>query len=280
MNPRELPWTLRCAACLCLLGGLAGTALAEPLITRVGNRVAVRAEAAPIGVLLRELDALRPLEHLRLDPGLRSRRVSVHLEGIAVEDALIETLQASGLDYMIWGNELWVGDLSKAVPYRDVAEAASALASTEAPGPRGETEPPASPQGEMAQRSDALPASDGDVPLDESGFPILSAPDSPSALTLRRPPETNSEMWQAFSELPLGEQQRALAEHLGRPAPLGTSGPDPDAIGPAQASEPYVTPEFTMVGESVTYSDPNFVPYKNRPEVRARRLSTDVGTIP
>jgi len=30
----------------------------------------------------------------------------------------------------------------------------------------------------------------------------------------------------------------------------------------------------------VTYNDPNFVPYKNRPEVVARRLATDVSQIP
>ena len=37
---------------------------------------------------------------------------------------------------------------------------------------------------------------------------------------------------------------------------------------------------YSMVGESVTYNDPNFVPYKNRPEVVARRLATDVSQIP
>jgi len=35
-----------------------------------------------------------------------------------------------------------------------------------------------------------------------------------------------------------------------------------------------------MIGESVIYNDPSFVPYKNRPEVVARRLATDVSTIP
>jgi hypothetical protein len=35
-----------------------------------------------------------------------------------------------------------------------------------------------------------------------------------------------------------------------------------------------------MVGENVTFADPNFVTYKNRPEVRARRMKIDVATIP
>ena len=44
--------------------------------------------------------------------------------------------------------------------------------------------------------------------------------------------------------------------------------------------DPEVPGGYTMVGESVTYHDPNFVPYKNRPEVVARRLATDVSQIP
>jgi hypothetical protein len=37
---------------------------------------------------------------------------------------------------------------------------------------------------------------------------------------------------------------------------------------------------YTLTGENVTYHDPTFVPYKNRPEVRARRLKIDVNAIP
>ena len=44
--------------------------------------------------------------------------------------------------------------------------------------------------------------------------------------------------------------------------------------------DPEVPGGYSMVGESVTYHDPNFVPYKNRPEVVARRLATDVSQIP
>ena len=44
--------------------------------------------------------------------------------------------------------------------------------------------------------------------------------------------------------------------------------------------DPGVPGGYTMVGESVIYNDPNFVPYKNRPEVVARRLATDVALIP
>jgi len=43
---------------------------------------------------------------------------------------------------------------------------------------------------------------------------------------------------------------------------------------------PGVPGGYTMIGESVIYNDPNFVPYKNRPEVVAKRLATDVALIP
>jgi hypothetical protein len=44
--------------------------------------------------------------------------------------------------------------------------------------------------------------------------------------------------------------------------------------------DPNVPGGYTMYGESVIYNDPTFVPYKNRPEVVARRLATDVSQIP
>jgi hypothetical protein len=44
--------------------------------------------------------------------------------------------------------------------------------------------------------------------------------------------------------------------------------------------DPGVPGGYTMIGESVIYHDPTFVPYKNREEVRARRLATDVALIP
>jgi hypothetical protein len=44
--------------------------------------------------------------------------------------------------------------------------------------------------------------------------------------------------------------------------------------------DPGVPGGYTMFGESVVYNDPSFVPYKNRPEVVARRLATDVASIP
>ena len=44
--------------------------------------------------------------------------------------------------------------------------------------------------------------------------------------------------------------------------------------------DPGVPGGYTMIGESVVYNDPSFVPYKNRPEVVARRMAADIASIP
>jgi hypothetical protein len=44
--------------------------------------------------------------------------------------------------------------------------------------------------------------------------------------------------------------------------------------------DPNVPGGYTMYGESVIYHDPTFVPYKNLPEVQARREATDISQIP
>lgn len=66
-------------------------------------------------------------------------------------------------------------------------------------------------------------------------------------------------------------REEAVAEeaaHKGEPESVVVN----DAVG--------VPGGYTQTGENVTYHDPTFVPYKNRPEVRARRLKTDVNAIP
>lgn len=45
-------------------------------------------------------------------------------------------------------------------------------------------------------------------------------------------------------------------------------------------SDPKVPGGYTMVGESVVYNDPNFVPYKKRADVKAKRMAVDVSKIP
>jgi hypothetical protein len=90
-----------------------------------------------------------------------------------------------------------------------------------------------------------------------------------------------------WAALPLEERRRLRRERLqgdqGGAAPNGPA-PAEDAgdvvVVTNESHSTLVTDEYTMEAESVTYHDPTFVPYKNRPEVKARRMAIDVTKIP
>lgn len=157
------------------------------------NHVAVRATGVPVGKLLGELDGLMRLDNLFIEPAIESRVVNVNIERVALSDAAVQILKESGLDFIVWGRRIFVGDPTSAV--------------------------------QLARQGSSTPA----------------------ATAAAEKTETES------------------AEVVADQAP-GT-----DSI---------TTDEFSMVGENVTYHDPNFVTYKMRPEVVKRRLSVDVTKIP
>jgi hypothetical protein len=70
------------------------------------------------------------------------------------------------------------------------------------------------------------------------------------------------------------------AAHEQEAAEQSASEREAEARPIVNTTDPEVPGGYTMVGESVTFHDPTFVPYKNRPEVRARREAIDVTTIP
>ena len=70
-------------------------------------------------------------------------------------------------------------------------------------------------------------------------------------------------------------ERQARASETARPAPA----PAPSDTLVVEASGPD-RPGFTMVGENVTYTDPNFVPYKMRAAARRARANADVSKIP
>jgi hypothetical protein len=91
-----------------------------------------------------------------------------------------------------------------------------------------------------------------------------------------------------WTALPLEERRRLRQERLQDAAGRGAApnGPAPAenagevVTGTNDSHSTLVTDEYTMEAESVTYHDPTFVPYKNRPEVKARRMAIDVTKIP
>ena len=78
----------------------------------------------------------------------------------------------------------------------------------------------------------------------------------------------------------LADEQREVKAREERLAAKALAERQAEARPVVVMDDPDVPGGYTMVGESVTYNDPNFVPYKNRPEVVARRLATDIALIP
>lgn len=170
---------------------LAQTSSAASLQRLDKDHVAVHASGVPIGKILGELDGLMRLDNLFIEPAIESRVVTVNIDRVALADAAVQVLKESGLDFIVWGRRVFVGDPTAAV--------------------------------QLARQGSG------------SGSSTEAATEVASAA-------------------PAEEQQGA--------------------------SDTVTTDEYTMVGESVTYHDPNFVTYKMRPEVVRRRMSVNVSTIP
>jgi type II secretory pathway component GspD/PulD (secretin) len=154
-------------------------------LTRIDQEhVSVRAVGVPVGQVLAELDGMKQLNNLFIEPAIQSRTISVDIEKVKLGDAAVQILTQSGLDFIVWGDRIFVGDPKAAV-----------------------------------QLSKGAPA-----------------------------PVEVAEVVPVVEETP--------------------------------ASAKYATEEYSMEGENVKYADPNFVTYKNRPEVKARRMAIDVATIP
>lgn len=171
---------------------LAAQAASAGSLQRLDNdHVAVHAAGVPLGRLLGELDGLMRLDNLFIEPAIESRVVTVNIDRVALPDAATQILKESGLDFIVWGRRIFVGDPTTAV--------------------------------QLARQS---------------------TPDSGASATP-------------------GE---------------GESAPIP--VEQVAGTDTLTTDEYSMVGENVTYHDPNFVTYKMRPEVVRRRTSIDVSTIP
>jgi hypothetical protein len=79
------------------------------------NHVAVHAASVPLGRLLGELDGLMRLDNLFIEPAIESRVVTVNIERVALADAATQILKESGLDFIVWGRRIFVGDPTTAV---------------------------------------------------------------------------------------------------------------------------------------------------------------------
>lgn len=90
-------------------------ALAGSLERLDAGHVAVRAAGVPMGQLLGELDGMMRLDNLFIEPAIEKRVVTVSIERVALADAAVQILKESGLDFIVWGRRIFVGDPTTAV---------------------------------------------------------------------------------------------------------------------------------------------------------------------
>jgi hypothetical protein len=89
---------------------LAQTSSAGSLQRLDANHVSVHASGVPVGNILGELDGLMRLDNLFIEPAIESRVVSVNIDRVALKDAAVQILKESGLDFIVWGKRVFVGD--------------------------------------------------------------------------------------------------------------------------------------------------------------------------
>ncbi len=112
-----------------------------------------------------------------------------------------------------------------------------------------------------------------------AGSPLPSGGPGPRAAGSTGPTTPTPEMAEAKERTLDAARREARAADEARQAEA-TAQRQAEAQPIVVMDDPNVPGGYTMIGESVYYNDPTFVPYKNRPEVVARRLATDVASIP
>ena len=90
-------------------------ALAGSLQRLDADHVAVRAAGVPMGQLLGELDGMMRLDNLFIEPAIEKRVVTVNIDRVTLADAAVQILKESGLDFIVWGRRIFVGDPTTAV---------------------------------------------------------------------------------------------------------------------------------------------------------------------
>lgn len=227
-----------------LLTGLAVAVLAAPVSAQTVRRLdAQHVSVRAEGVPLSQLlDDLK--EFADFEVVLLDPKVEKAPVTAVIERAPIATVVTDVLKQA--GVSFAVGGLegqAMRVVIRDVGVPTPQTAADAAPPAPAEPEPLAAP----VVAENAMPA---DV------TPAEPTADAPAAADPAAPAMVTSAM--------------GMAPPTAEPMQIYSNGP----------SDTIVTSEFTMVGETVTYHDPTFVPLKLRPEFVARRKSMDISTIP
>ena len=111
---------------------LASAAWAGSLTRIDQDHVSVRASGVPVGQVLSELDGMKRLNNLFIEPAIAGRAISVTIDKVGLTDAAVQILTQSGLDFIVWGDRIFVGDPKAAVQMRAAGQAESAAPAPEA----------------------------------------------------------------------------------------------------------------------------------------------------
>jgi hypothetical protein len=200
------------------------------------ERVTVKAESAAIGDLIDQLAAHSSLKFIALDPADRGLRVSVDAEDVGPLDAIVLALKASGLDYAMTGTRLIAGRAKKALESGGPVAWAATSSREVSPPPDTRVHEP------RPDFTEQPPPAGASIAASASGATVLSMDGAPE------PP---------------------AARHEARVAMMLPTFTNDDEFGRSLAvpSVPFVVRE-----DSVLVTQPGFVPYKLRPEVKNRRL--------
>jgi hypothetical protein len=216
------------------------------------ERVSVKAEAVALGALLDQLAAITPMEKIRIDPADRLVPVSLDAEDLGPLEAMGLVLKASGLDFVMSNKRIVVGRAAKAAASATADEKSERLADR------------------TVDRSDRRSADSADEDAERrrtDDHRIIATPGLLGGIIDR--PELQTSLSQAAAPPAAAMEAENTV--------LDDSTPPPDQFGPKVGAREV---PFAVHEDSVTIQQPNFVPYKLRPEVVKRRLATQIAIIP
>jgi hypothetical protein len=75
-------------------------------VTRLPNgNVSISARGTPLGTMLRQFDAIAPLDTSLVDPKLERATVDLAVQDVPLATALAASFDAAGVSYVVWGSD-------------------------------------------------------------------------------------------------------------------------------------------------------------------------------
>lgn len=93
-------------AAIVLLSAVLAPGLRAAEVTRLPNgNVSVSARGTPLGTMLRQFDAISPLDTSLIDPKIERTPVDLAVQDVPLATALAASFDAAGVSYVVWGSD-------------------------------------------------------------------------------------------------------------------------------------------------------------------------------